>query len=159
MSNGWAEATGSEAVDFNSVLDDGTYSFNIEKVELRQSNTSGNKYVNFWLKEFKSGSMVFYPIYASADYANHNNKDWAFSQVNALKRLYMVAKVTPPTAMPTPSDLQSLSGANIDAKVTSEPDQNGEKQNKIIDCYPCSSEPVAKEVIGEVVSVDDDIPF
>jgi hypothetical protein len=159
----WDNADGeSEAPEFSGsggVLQDGIYSFNIEKVELKQSSASGKKYVNFWLKELSNGNMVFYPIYASKDYAEHKNQQWAQQQINALKRLFMVSGVKPPSAMPTPSDLQMLKDARIDAKVIIEQDQEGRDQNKILDCYPCSNTTQEPESGGVIDGMDDDIPF
>jgi len=158
----WESADGeSFAPEFTGggVLPEGTYGFNIDKVELKQSQASGKKYVNFWLKEVKNGGMVFYPIYASKDYLDHKNQNWSQQQVNALKRLFMVSGVKLPKAMPTPSDLQTLNGCNIDAKVGIEPDQEGKDQNKVADCYPFSG--VVDENITGVI-VDDlelDVPF
>lgn len=158
----WEQSSTDEAPEYTGAgaLEEGQYGFLVEKVELKTSNASGNKYINFWLEEVISKRKVFYPIYASADYDKHKNQQWAQSQWNCLKRLFMVSGVTPPTSKPTPSDLQTLKDTFIDAKVIIEQDQNGKDQNKVADVFPYTGEKV-KEVIGQVVNdeMSDDIPF
>jgi hypothetical protein len=154
----WNEATGSEAPEFNKgALPEGQYGFKIDKVELKQAS-NGNRYINIWLKEIKGGNLVFYSIYATADYENHTNQQWVLSQFNALKRLFMVSGVAPPTNKPTPSDLQTLKDAFIDAKVGIEKNHKDEDQNKVVDTYPFSGvKPEPAPMLND--EMDDSIPF
>jgi len=158
----WEDSTGEPAKEFagRGIVPDGTYPFFVEKVELKQSVSSGKKYVNFWLSidhgQF-AGRKIFYPIYASTDYANHPNQEWANQQVNALKRMYLVTKTKVPSRMPTPSDLQTLNSARGDMKVEIEEDQNGKPVNRVLDVFPYTPDPIDAEYQEEIY--DDDVPF
>ncbi len=142
----------------------GKYQFVINKVEVKQSNSTGKSYFNFWLKSIEDGKVIFKMNFATPDYSG-NNANWLQKEVNFLARLFLSAGLEQPVTWVKPSDAQKLKDKYVDVQVGIGEDMNGNEINIALETFPGTYKPAPElqEAFDappvEAYSDDDNIPW